>query len=329
VFIVQFWIRWYTGTLKRSKKGDAIWYATTYLTTQALIHIFAQFSANMGVSEDMLFLLTMKNEFQFRSIGQTPRAKHYWSKIAAQEGNVYRKYRRENKGVALRDSKKNPEILKRSQDLSFHILDCLDEDIKISVHDVLGKIWLEEQAIVQSVRRGETKFLVGGQMKDTYTNLETSAYRHHLLWESVLAAKYGQAPVPPYADVKIPIEVDNKTELNLWLDKVEAFDIRVSEGIKTFMGEKGMSKITNLRVPRLCVSGGVPEEIMLGVNIRKIVREVLASYYLVMETTGLAKIYGDPKMIISDYYEAPPQWLADNSEWIAANMPHFDLSAVG
>lgn len=294
IFTTQHWVEWYTGSLDRTDKGDGIWCTMTYMATQMIIHVLAQFSANMGVDPSHLHKISMKNEYAFPVFALTSRAKHYFAFMSAKEGNVYVKYKNEIKGVALRSSVVPVSIIEDAKATMLWLMNKVDKNEKISLREVYTKIYTHEMDIYNSVRRGESKYLKSGQIKEKYKNMESSPYQQHLLWEEVFAPKYGSSGLPPYQVIKIPLDLNNKTDMANWLLAIK--DRELATRLATFMDRSGRSNITMLLLPAAqLANSGMPEEIMDILNIRKLTFEILESFYLILESLGVFQV--DSKMI--------------------------------
>lgn len=301
IFTTQEWVMWYTGSYKRSKKGDGIWYAMTYLTTQCIIHVLAQFSANMGVSPADIHRLSMKNEYAFPVFSLTARAKHYYAFMSAREGNVYSEYHSEIKGVALRSSAVPPHVIKRAKEFMLEILDTADKGEQFSLDYVYNLVWGMEQDIFKSIEKGEGKYLKTGQIKETYKNMETSPFQHYLLWEEVFAPRYGKAPEPPYSIIKVPLDINNKTDMKNWLDSIE--DRNLATRFMKYMDDRGKTEMSTLLLPMAVLGGtGMPKEVLQVVNSRKLAFEILESFYMLLESLGLYQVDSNYIRLISDIY---------------------------
>lgn len=302
IFTTQEWVKWYTGTYDRTKEGDGIWYTMTYIATQCIIHVLAQFSANMGVSPSDLHRLSMKNEYAFPVFALTSRAKHYFAFMSAREGNVYSEYDMEIKGVALRSSIVPISVIKRAKQLMEDILTTADKGEQFSAKQWFHEVWTYEQDIRQSIEKGEPKYLKSAQIKEAYKNMESSPYQQYLLWEEVFAPKYGSTPPPPYSAIKVPLEIGNKTEMKAWVAAIE--DKELAKRLAKFLNDRERDKITTLMLPTaLMTASGMPKEVMQVINIRKLTFEILESFYLLLECLGLHVVDSKFRRLVSDIYE--------------------------
>ena len=301
IFTTQEWVHWYTGSYKRTRKGDGIWYAVTYLTTQCIIHVLAQFSANMGVSKPDLHRLSMKNEYAFPVFSLTTRAKHYFAFMSAREGNVYAEYETEIKGVALRSSAVPIHVIKRAKELMIEIMTIADKGEKISLNYVYGVIYDLEMDIRTSIEKGEAKYLKTGQIKEKYKNMASSPYEQYLRWEAIFAPKYGSTPHPPYSVIRAPLEINNKTDMANWLASMEDRDI--AGRMAKYMLENNRKEIKNLLLPaQVLGQSGMPKEVLLAIDIRKLTYQILESFYLLLESLGVYQVDSKFQRLVSDFW---------------------------
>lgn len=300
IFTTQWWVKWFTGSYARSRQADGVWYTMTYMTTQGIIHILAKLSANVGVSPKDLFRLAMKNEFGFPVFVLTPRAKTYFASRNAREGDVFAKNDMEIKGVGLRPSKITPEIVARAHRLMEEIVEAADANKKMTLDYVYGVIYEWEQRIKQAIVEGDSTFFETGQIKELYKKMEASPYVQYELWNEVFAPKYGETPPPPYSFIKVPIDINNRTEMDAWYESME--DRELALRFKAFMYNRGKEKASSLKLPTSIVAGRMPAEILAVVNLRKLTYQMLESFYILLECLGVYQIDDKHIRLVSDFY---------------------------
>lgn len=306
IFTTQEWVEWYTGHSKRSLEGDGIWYATTYIACQCIIHVLAMFSANMGVSPHDLHRLSMKNEYAFPTFALTSRAKHYFAQRSAQEGNVFEESDMEIKGVALRSSAVPPAVIERAKLLMEEVLKKADAGEQFNLNYLYHVVWEWEQDIYSSIKKGQHKYLKSGQIQETYANLEKSNYRHYIMWNEVFGDKYGMVDAPPYTIIKVPLRVKNKTDMKDWMDHIERLDPDMAVRMAKYCVEKDRDTIATLLLPHSILSGtGMPDEIMEFIDIRRLTYEILESFYMILESCGVFQVDSKYVRLISDIYTPP------------------------
>ena len=308
IFTTQEWVEWYTGSNTRTKEGDGIWYTTTFIACQCIIHVLAMFSANMGVSLHDLHRLSMKNEYAFPVFALTSRAKHYYAFMSAQEGKVYEKYDMEIKGVALRSSAVPIDVIKRAKELMTEVLTTADEGRQFSLNYLYHIVWEWEQDIYASIKRGEHRYLKSGQIQESYANMETSNYRHFILWNEVFGPKYGMVDKPPYSIIKVPLRVKNKTDMNDWMKHIDGVDQQFGDRMVKYCVDKGRDQIATLLLPQqILAGGGMPPEVMEFIDIRRLTYEILESFYMIMESVGIFQVDSKYVRLISDIYQPEDQ----------------------
>lgn len=310
IFTTQDWVTWYTNNPQRTKEGDGIWYTTTYIACQCIIHVLAKLSANMGVVTEELHRLTMKNEYAFPVFTLTSRAKHYYAFMSCREGLVFDKYEMEIKGVALRSSTVPPTVIKAAKALMKEVMHRADENRQFTLEELYIKVWQHEQEIYNSIKKGEHTYLKSAQIQESYANMnkanpnqEKTNYRHYLMWQEVFAPKYGNVEHPPYTVIKVPLAINNKTDMQDWLNKIDAIDPEFAERLRQYCVNTGRDQIKTLMLPLSILSGiGMPEEVMVMIDIRRLTYEILESFYMILESLGIFQVDSKYVRLISDIY---------------------------
>lgn len=301
IFTVQYWTEWYVGKLDFSPTSTAIATTMVYLSAQLIRHILATFSGNMGAAHQDITRLSMKNEYYFPIFTLTSRAKHYYAYIAAREGNVYKKMKTEIKGVALRNSAVPVEITQAAHAMICDVMDTVMKGDKISIVKILGEVARLEQGIRDSVTSGSYDMMHRMQIKgpDAYKNAEQSNYVHYGLWQEVFAEKYGPAPDPPYAAIKVSIRADNRTKLNEWLATIE--DPAIRDKMTAWLKKTGRTTISQLLLPETVLAmHGVPKEVISGVDIRGMIFRMMEAFYLILESLGIYMKNPNITRLVSD-----------------------------
>lgn len=304
IFTVQDWTSWFVGQVDFSEKSNAISYAVVYLATQTIAHILAMVSGGMGVEEEMIHDLSMKNEFAFPVFTLTSMAKHYFAYISACEGNVYSEYDVETKGVGLKDSNCPPHVMDEFNTTLRWTMDRVIDGTGVNITELLNKVATLEHGVMESVKRGESLYLTGAQVKNqnSYKNPESSPYVHYQMWEEVFAPKYGHAPEPPYSAVKVSIDIKNPTALNEWLDNIE--DQELAQRMRDHLRRKKKKMITSLLLPRpLIALTGLPPEIVQAINLRKLVFSTVRPFYFLLESLGFYMVNDNITRLVSDHHE--------------------------
>lgn len=307
IFSVDYWTRWQHGRMDFSNESVLTASAVIYLSGQLIRHILATLSGNMGVAQQHISSLKMKNEFYYKVFIPTSRAKHYMATAFAREGNILPKPKIDIKGVALRNSNVPKHITEQGQALMRKVMDTIIDGKQISIHEVMGEMAYIERGIRDSIEGGRYELLKRAQIKDpsSYKDPEKSNFVHFRMWEEVFANKYGHAPAPPYGAIKVSISADNPTKIKAWLDSIE--DPAIAAKLKTWLESTKRRSVTQLLLPESVLSNtGVPCEIIKAINVRGIIVEMMEAYYLTLEALGIFVRNGNTTRLVSDQ-----EWLID------------------
>lgn len=310
IFTVQHWTIWYRGQLDFTKESEDIASTTVYLAGQLIRHILATTSGAMGVAKQYVSKLSMKNEYYFPVFALTSRAKHYYAYRAAQEGNVLKELELEIKGVALRNSNIPPEITEKAHALIRYIMDSVMAGRKMNLSQIMRYVAKVEDNIRQGVLSGSYDLLGKMQIKgrDAYKNPESSNFLHYDLWESVFAPHYGHAPPPPYVAVKVPVELDRKTDMEKWLKNMD--NQAIADKMRKWLEDNGKTTMAVMMLPEQVLAlTGIPKEIVNAVNIRPLIIQTVEAFYLILESVGVFMKNKDQTRLVSD-----ETWLLDD-DW--------------
>ena len=288
MFAVDNWVDWYFGELKFDDEAFAVAGSIMFIATQSIAHILAIFSANMNVEKKRLHTLAMKPEYVFPVFAQTSVSKHYYTAIMVKEGNVYKDIKMEVKGVHMKDSSVPTNIIKSAAGEMEDIIRTIMRGEKVSLVEKLKKAADIEREILRSINRGEMTYLKRTKIKEknAYKQGETqSPYQYFTMWMQCFYPTYQYEPRTPYNAVRIPLDLQNKTALKDWLERVpnKAF----AESFLKWMTDNNKSLLTALPIPtEFCASHGLPEELKLVLDTRKIVLSLTKSYRNTLESLG-------------------------------------------
>lgn len=288
MFAVDSWVVWYYDKLIINEESFALAGAVMFIATQCMAHGLALFSANMNVSRDKLFDLAMKPEFVFSVLCQTPVAKHYFTQYCVKEGNVLVNPTMEIKGVGLKSSAAPRSVMKHADEQMQRIIKIINNNLKISIINELKEVANLERTIKHSLITGEIEFFKQSMIKEpqSYANKpEQSPYLHHMLWQEVFEAKYGQIDPPPYSVIKIPTIVNNITSLRKWLVDIE--DRTVAAKLEAWLTKHRKTSLPTMYLSTLQVQAfGIPEEIKLVIDVKRIILDLTSAQRLILDTIG-------------------------------------------
>lgn len=313
MFTAQEWVKWYTGEFSMDFQADKIAAFSCYMLSMKVGHMLALTSRQMGIEDSKLYRLKMKNEFAFKVYGTANRAKHYVTMITNKEGNVYEEPEIEIKGVALKDSKMPKEIIKSvEREMTNAMLDVIDGK-GINADPILQRMANLEHDMIASLKRGEITYLSNANVKSEfgYKNPMGSAYAHYDLWCNVWASKYGKCSPPQYRAVKVALDIEKAADCTIWIETLEP---RMKEDYLRWCEKVGRvgskNRWTMMLIPREMCERGIPSELVPIINIRKIVAELMQSYYIFLEIKGFYFRNKHNTRLISDelpYKEVPDE----------------------
>lgn len=304
IFTVQDWVSWYKGSVMFDDESTAVASTMIFLAAQSITHLLAKMSANFGIEKERLHQIAMKNEFMFNIFVATNVAKHYYASISCQEGNVFDKNEIEIKGVHLKSSNSPKAITKKASELMENVMTTLQKGEKIKLTEILKEIGDIERSISKSIIEGNLQYFRLGEIKkaESYTkDPEESPYSQYLMWQQVFSEKYGTYSEPPYQTVKVSTTLVNPTVTKLWLDEMK--DRCLSEKISKWMEDNNKKVLPNLMLPLQAVNiHGIPPEIAVVINVRKIIYDICKIFYLILETLGFYICNNNMTKLISDSY---------------------------
>ncbi len=310
IFTNQQWVEWYVGSFDDSadkvfsQLGFSCQAATTYLASQMTTHVLAIMSGNMGVADQHMRLLQMKNEYAFKIFSLTSMAKHYYAPMVAQEGNIYPEPDWEIKGATMRNSTAPKALCKLSDQFLQDCVETIMSGKKLVLGEVLQYVANIEWSIVKSIELAEPTFFNKANIKNagSYKNAN-SPYLHYTMWSEVFAPKYGAIEEPPYVALTCKLSHANVTEFNTWVDSWE--DKEIANRFKTWILKNNKDMLTQLHLPAdILISRGLPAEIISALDIRMQVKSLMKSFYLVLESFGYYCMNEDVTRLVMD--EFPP-----------------------
>lgn len=288
MFACDNWVEWYFGKLEFTDDGFAVAGAIMFMATQSISHILALFSANMNVERKRLHTLAMKPEYVFPVFAQTSVAKHYYTAMLVKEGNVYKDIKMEIKGVHMKDSTVPTNIITGAAKEMEAIIRQVMRGELVSLEEKVQATATLERSILESLYKGETTYLRRFKIKEAAAyklGAENSPYQYYSLWEQAFSSTYGKAPLPPYNAVRIPLDLPNRTAVKEWFEKIP--NREVAEGIIKWFTDNQKQTLTSFPIPTdHCASNGVPEELKMVMDSRKIVLTLTKSYRNMLESLG-------------------------------------------
>lgn len=298
----QWWAQWYCGQ-HYGREATRVSDAMIYIATQHLRHLMASMSANIGVAKERIFLYAMKNEYKFDSFALTTKAKHYFSIITGQEGQLKKDPELEVKGVSLRTSNIPPVIMKEFKKTIRELCMIVAKGEKIEIVPLLEKVAAIEHKVVESLRSGNAGYLKTTNIKsrDAYNEKDEKNYHYHRMYNAIFGPKYGYLDEPPYDAVKLPVNLETKTAIRDWLETID--DPIIRNGALRWFEETNYRCYRTLILPEQLVENhGIPPELVKAANVRRTAFATVEPYYHVLECLGVFMMDEKRTRLLSDYY---------------------------
>lgn len=285
------WVEWYTGEPKVNHLGISVTAVIMTITSLVIDHYLKVLSRNINVSKDRMDLLKMKNEFFWPVFTTANKNKHYFASTSIQEGNFYREPELEMKGVHIIASAADGDITGKVHDMIKDINNKLSNNEKLSLNHYCSLVANLEREVIRRIKDGDVSIFKKDKIKDAKSykqEAELSPYINHILWQTVYAEKYGDAPPPAYTVIKVPTILDTKTKMNVYLENLKDQDI--SSKLKEFLVKYKKDTLMTLRPPVAIVSDkGLPEEYLEIIDYNRVINDNLNSAYIILESIGYYK----------------------------------------
>lgn len=284
------WVDWYFGQIIHDDKSMRLVATAVYMTSQHIAHILGMMTGILNIIDEKKPLIAMKNEFLFSSFTTTSAGKHYFAKKDAQEGIMIPRTKMETeiKGVRLKHGKVPADITKAFHAKLDYFMNTIEADKKVSIRDLVREVAKIEHDVYLSVKEGDGTFLQRGQVKvkDAYKTEDSIYKRGYELWEDVFAPKYGSIAPPPYDAVKVSITPNTRTKFDDWVSSFE--DKELAQRLIDWVDLKNNGRhLTTFYIPQAIVrSHGVPQELVSGMQPRKLAFQITSPYYLLLESFG-------------------------------------------
>lgn len=287
IFSTQDFVKWYNGQNGFQLEHNSVAAITAYITSQLIAHALAVLSAQMGVSKELLFRLTMKMEFSI-PVMATVATKTYMMVVAAKEGNVFPEPDLDIKGVLLKSSKV-PRMIANVRDQYYEslLLKVYNGD-KFTPKEIVAPIAKTEHIILNNINAGNVFFYRGSRINDAiaYKNPMQSDYKYYELWNEVFARKYGSIDQLPIQGIKVNVDLPNLNAIHNWIENV--LPLELQEPMRIWVRTYNVKYFTQFVVPGdLLPEGKLPVEFRPIVDRGRLISDVLGGMYLAASGFGV------------------------------------------
>ena len=288
----QEWIMDYNnGNMYFSEETMGLAATVMTITTQTMAHAHKVFSARLGIGDEFLEILAMKNEFTWFLQGNNSATKHYMASIAVQEGNVYKEPELDIKGVHLIASKIPKKISTKAHDLMRFINREIAANRKLNLGHILKEVASIETTVIRELKNGNPDYLNYSKIKpeeEYLSNPMATPYFSHAMWMEVFADKYGVVDIPPYVAVKYNLTISTRTDMVNWIESIQ--DRELASRLQEFLQKHRKSVLKTIYLDMGYVTNnGVPDEIFMVVDYHKVALDMCHVFYLILEILGFYK----------------------------------------
>lgn len=285
------WVEWYYGDYEFHSGAVGVAGAVMTINSQVMDHFIKVFCANMNIDKSNYEVLKMKNEFYWHVFVATNAGKHYYANTYIQEGNVFKEDKLERKGVHLIASSIKKDLQKMTKDILEEILETVKTKQPISLKKWVDRCAQVELEIIDTINKGDVSIFKTNPIKEAkaYKDVpERSPFKHHIWWNKHFGDKYGNPPEPPYTSVKIPLNLNNRTDVNNWLESIT--DIEIRNSLIEWNKNRTALDFKTFWLPLPIADRiGIPEEFRKVINVKRIISDNLQPFYMVLESLGFYK----------------------------------------
>lgn len=287
------WVEWYFGAQRFSSDAIGLSAAVMTINSQVMDHYIKVFAKNMNVDYSSVELLKMKNEYYWPIFTATNVSKHYFADTLIQEGNVFKEPDLELKGVHLIASNADQSIVKAGHNIIKDINKRVVNNEKLKLLDYVTQAADLERLLLEKIKKGDISIFKNDKIKDklSYKNssmLDKTPYIHHLLWEEVFSEKYGNSGEPTYMVIKVPTMIESSKDLEDYLNRID--DKEIANKLRNFLNKYNKKALGTFRPPINVISNtGLPEEILLSIDTKRIIMDNMNMIYMVLESIGFYK----------------------------------------
>jgi len=273
--------------------------AVMTITTATMDHYLKIYTGNMNYPIEDIGKLKMKNEYSWPVMITSRMTKHYYALVYIREMIVLDKAKLELKGKHFLVSD-IPEIYKsKATGMITKILNTLSSGKKLKAVELIKEVADMERELIELINKGDISIYLTEKIKDKKAyagNWVANKYFSYVLWDTVFKDKYGDPGVPELLAVKIPMALEKKSDLYAFIEDIKDENIRVK--LSEFMTKHRKTSMTTFRLPHsIAITTGVIEELIGGIDKHKTVHQIMAVFYLILESIG---VYNKKKTLLID-----------------------------
>lgn len=302
ILSLDIWMRYCEKHLMTSDYGRSVEDNTfvaintiTYIIGAVVNQTLLYFGECANVEEKLRSRYNMKNEFYFARLIVAKGKKRYLSRIVLREGKRLKKAKFDVKGFDFKKS----GVSEEAQMVFMSIVkENLLHDGDIQLSTVLNRLNAFRQQIIQSIRKGETKYLPKAQPKELDAYADPSSeqgVRGVLTWNLCEPEKAVEFPAH-VSILKLTIDKEEQlqhlkgTQPELYQRLVDGiFHDKTKIFVKPKKNNKGQQVDSCIGMGVICIPVGrtIPDYIMEYIDYRTITNNILSPFNSVLDAFGL------------------------------------------
>lgn len=298
IFTLINWVKWYKNDEFSDRiENYQISSFVVYLITQVIERTINIFVHQLGVSQEDIGKLSMKNEFLYSVLLLMDIKKNYLGLQTIQEGLLLDKPKLDLKGVTLRSSSVCRESYLWFVDYVTYILNTSQKS-KLNPTDIIQKLVSFENKIRESLYNGETTYLkyTSVRMYENYKKPESSSWLSAEGWNHIFGKLYDEIKLP----TKCPL-LNIHPPSKIYLDDLKQSNTDIHDNIISFYNKYN-------KYPKIIaihpLAEKIPVELIPLIDVRSIIYHNVASAYRILKNIGLNLCYKEQdETLFSDVYK--------------------------
>ena len=283
-------VEWYFGEVIITPESIRVGSSMALIFGQALDNSLRQLSCNVGVTEEYMDTMEMKPELTALIIGTGSRAKSYFTNSTVAEGNVLDELDLVIKGSELKSSSIPQDIRGAAHELIARIIQDLEANKKISIHQLFRDALQIEQNVVRELKAGGIRFFRPVMIKPPEAYADPGGRTPHdwrIWWGETMAEVTGMDFDAPYRTMSISTTLTNKTKLHAWLKRL---DPEHGTKMATWVAKTKKTTLPTIYLPNdFLAAQGIPDYIMEIMDVEKVVKTLTKIFYRILEILGYLK----------------------------------------
>lgn len=299
LFSTAGWVEWLFNGPEVSDRAANVSAFVILLACKALVHVFRTIDSRMGMMEEHIDTLSMKNEYMYDVFLRVVHAKSYAGFNSYKEGAKLPKRKLDIKGRVFIDSNLCSETTDHMKKFFTDVFNITSDKDKILTSDWLLRYVIRfEQKILKNVKSGSHKFFKTTPIKSkaNYAKPLSSSYFYYLLWDEIFKESYGVMDIP----AKTKVISLSESSVNA-LESNPDLNPEFREKLVAFLRKYKKKSLMAVYIP---LDRDIPKELDPIVDYRKCITTNCFGFYLLLRSFEITVPFVSKKepRLLSDVY---------------------------